>query len=60
MFSGLHGTQVHTVPPSFYPGTAHYHTFLSKAHPIQTALFWQDHSLHEIAARSPFKRTMIV
>lgn len=60
MCSGLQGKQVHTVPPSSYPGTAHYHTFLSKARPIQTALFWQDPSLHEMAARSPFKRTLIV
>lgn len=60
MCSGLQGKQVHTVPPSSYPGTAHYHTFLSKACPIQTALFWQDSSLHEMAARSPFKRTLIV
>lgn len=42
MCSGLQGKQVHTVPPSSYPGTTHYHTFLSKARPIQTALFWQD------------------
>lgn len=60
MCSGLQGKQVHTVPPSSYPGTAHYHTFLSKARPIQTALFWQDPLLHEMAARSPFKRTLIV
>ncbi len=50
-------TQFH---PHLILALAHYHTFLSKARPIQTALFWQDPPLHEMAARSPFKRTLIV
>jgi len=60
MCSGLQGKQVQTVLPSSYLGKAHYHTFLSKARPIQTALFWHDSLLHEMAAKSPFKCTLIV
>lgn len=44
----------------FYPGRINDHTFLRKARPIQTKLFWQDAPLHKMAAKSSIKRTLIV